>query len=30
VLASPMEDGVTISYDHLEKLLRERIAGGAA
>ena len=30
VLASPMEEGVTSSYDHLEKLLLERVAGGAA
>jgi len=30
VLASPMEDGVALSYDLLEKLLLERVAGGAA
>ena len=30
VLASPMESGVTLSYDLLEKLLLERVAGGAA
>ena len=30
VLASPMEEGVTISYDKLETLLLERAAGGAA
>jgi uncharacterized protein YndB with AHSA1/START domain len=30
VLASPMEEGVTSSYDHLEKLLLERVADGAA
>lgn len=30
VLASPMEDGVTMSYDLLDKLLLERVAGGAA
>lgn len=30
VLASPMEEGVTLSYDLLEKLLLERAAGGVA
>jgi uncharacterized protein YndB with AHSA1/START domain len=29
VLASPMEDGVTISFDLLEKLLLEHAGGGA-